>query len=311
MRRRLKSRSRPALPVALCIDVEPDERLMEDGEVPWVGFEHCLERADGTRAELERISGAPAAFTWTIRSDPQIEETRGSAGWAFETYADSWRKFTDAGDEIGLHSHAWRRDEHGWFGDHGDSVWVEHSIALGLEAYEAHFGRPPSTYRGGDRFLSAALIAQLERAGVALDLTVEPRTPGVERLVESERSTGAIPDFSDAPEDPWWAQPGELLAPGTARPGALTMAPLTAGESTVLALWSESDEFERGLRARVARGAPLHFAFAIRSDLGRWDNAWEQMLTNLELVFDEVAGAGSRFVPAAALAGRAANPTAR
>ena len=253
LHRRLAGRSAAAIPIVLCVDVEPDQRSFGGDAPQWLGLEACLTRAAATRAELERRTGAPVALNWFIRADPQIELACGSANWILDTYAESWAELISAGDEIGLHIHAWRPDPGaGWIADHGDPAWVEHCTGLGLASYEAHFGSAPRAFRSGDRFLSSQLVAQLESAGVGVDLTVEPRSPGVERLVAEERSTGSIPDYSRAPEDPYEPRPGDFLHPAPAgRPEALTIVPLTAAANGSMATWADAREFADGLRSRA------------------------------------------------------------
>lgn len=148
------------------------------------------------------------------------------------------------------------------------------------------------------------MIDRLRAAGVAIDATVEPLQPAVVSLAEGERATGALPDYTAAPEDAYRPAAGSLLEPD-ADPSAEgpTLVPLTAGAPGTLVPWLEPDEFAAGLEARCARGKPAHLAFAIRTDLGRWDNAWERTLVNLEHAVERVGG--GRFVTASELAASA------
>lgn len=297
MRRRLLRR-RPAarIPIVLCVDVEPDAR--EPGlEETWDGVEMTLARAKATRERLRRATGSPAQINWFVRADPQVAHVAGDPAWIYRNYAEQFAGLAGAGDEVGLHVHAWRWLDDRWVADHADRAWVSRCVALGLRSHAEATGGPPPSYRGGDHFLSVDVLSQLREAGVATDVTVEPRSPAVVALGEGEHATGSLPDFSRAPEDPYRLARGEMLEPGSDGPA---MIPLTAGASGTLLPWLEPDEFASGLEARCARAAPAHLAFAIRSDLGRWDNAWERMLANLEHAARRVGGA--RFVTAGELA---------
>jgi len=300
LRRRLFGRpARASTPIALCIDVEPDDR--EVGEESWAGVEATFARADETRERLRRATGALARLSWFIRADPQIAEVAGDPAWLHHAFSGPIASAARAGDEIGLHVHAWRRLDDGWIADHGDDEWVARCVELGLRVHEESRGAAPACYRGGDRFLSAPVVDQLRDAGVAVDVTVEPLQPAVVSLAEGERATGSLPDYSRAPEDAFRPAPGALLEPAThPRADGPALVPLTAGAPGTLVPWLEPDEFEAGLEARCERARPSHLAFAIRSDLGRWDNAWERMLVNLEHAAARVGG--GRFVTAPELA---------
>src|SRR5262249_59394441 len=110
-----------------------------------------------------------------------------------------------AGDEIGVHAHAWRWDDDAgqWLADHGNPRWVDHCIRSSLRVYRDAFGRATRVFRFGDRFLSNRIIALLDREGVACDLTLEPGHRSVKTLRASDRTTGVVPDYSAAPRRPY------------------------------------------------------------------------------------------------------------
>ena len=75
--------NRAKLPVVVCLDMEPDLRVVEPAMGgPWAGFEELLPRIDALRLRLARLTRAPAFFSWFLRMDPQVAETWGSPGWA-------------------------------------------------------------------------------------------------------------------------------------------------------------------------------------------------------------------------------------
>lgn len=303
-RRRRFARGEP-VPLLLCIDVEPDDREIAAGAAAtWDGLAGLIAREPPTRARLEAATRGPVSLNWFLRADPQIAATCGDHRHLLRHWAPLWASLAARGDELGIHAHAWREDADGRpVVDHGDPAWVEHCVAISLDAYREELGAIPPSYRGGDRFTSEAVVEQIDAAGVAVDCTVEPGMPATDRLDPGERATGTIPDYTGAPLAPYRPAAGDFLrsvGDGSAR--RLTVVPLTPGASGTLAAWIEPDEFAEGLRARLARGAPTHLAFAIRSDLAQWDNAWERMLANLEAAIRALGSGGGRFVRASSLA---------
>ncbi len=169
------------------------------------------------RDRLSEATGKPAAFTWGLRMDPQVAETYGSASWVADKHGDLLEKLTDAGDELAVHTHVWRWDSEGrlWVNDFQDPAWGEHCLTMGLDAYKAAFGHACRTHRGGDHFLSGTMLPLLERAGVKVDLTVEPGLPprGPEK---GETARGASPDYRGVPDRPYRSNPDSFPAPDPA-----------------------------------------------------------------------------------------------
>jgi len=282
----LRRRQRRTLPVALCIDAEQDDREVDRSDPAWAGLESLFERLPATRRRLEHLTRAPARLSWFVRADPQVELANGSAGWAFANYESAWESLLTDGDDVGLHCHAWRWDESGgeWIADHGDPRWVEHCVDLALAAYHERFGKPPPCYRGGDRFLSDAVVARLEAEGVGVDATLEPGMPATDGLVDSEHRTGSIPDYTNVLRTVFRPSAGDFRRPGSGRKKGLLMLPLTPGGGETLYPWTEPQEFRDRLRGRLGEGDLTHLAFAIRTDLALYDNAWEVLMENMETV---------------------------
>ena len=68
------------IPVVICLDVEPDERVFDPLSRPdWQGFERTWEYFSNFRPHLEHATGSPAHFSWFFRMDPQVEYVYGSA----------------------------------------------------------------------------------------------------------------------------------------------------------------------------------------------------------------------------------------
>ena len=173
-----RARRGSEVPVVLCIDVEPDPRQVDRREArPWLGFERLLELLPALRRRLSDATGAPAAFTWFLRMDPQVAETWDSAAWVAEAHGDALAELAADGDELGLHTHLWRWQREKWISDHADPTWAEHCVTTGLDAFELAFDRACGVHRGGDHFLSGQILSCLEDRGVKIDLTVEAGEP--------------------------------------------------------------------------------------------------------------------------------------
>ncbi len=158
---------RPEVPVVLCIDVEPDPLVFDPADPPpWLGFERLVQRLPALRRRLSEITGAPAAFTWFLRMDPQVAETWGSPAWVAEKYGGPLAELTGAGDELGLHTHVWRWETktREWVADFEDPAWGEHCVEMGLDAFETSFGRGCAAHRGGT-FSSAGPCSRSWRRG--------------------------------------------------------------------------------------------------------------------------------------------------
>jgi hypothetical protein len=193
--------------ILLCIDIEPLDRgeLTARFQEEWEGLGELAERLSSLRSRLESVVRLPVHFNWFIRIDPQIEYGYGSLLWPVRRYRALFDAWEAHGDEIGIHTHAWRWDDRArlWVADHADQAWVEHCIHVAVETYREAFGRLPKSFRFGDRWMNDATLTLLERMGIAYDLTPEPGHKAVSGLRAGEHTTGAIPDYTSVPHHPY------------------------------------------------------------------------------------------------------------
>lgn len=299
-----------AVPVILGVDVEPDARVVDLRNPSWDATAAFFSKVADLRRRAAAVAGAPLRFTWFPRADPQVEIANGSAGWALENFRADWNAVRLEGDEIGLHMHPWRWDEAagGWCQDHADEDWVVGCARSAIETFRTAFGHTPACYRGGDRYLSNAVVRLLEDEGVALDLTLE-RMPGVPRLVMAERGTGEIPDGTAVPLRAYRPSSADFRVPDPDRTSGLAMLPLTAYGQASLVPWLPNKEFEQALDALISRHADgsqklTHMAFVARSDLAnipQWDAFARNILTLArrvragQLAFATASGAWQRI----------------
>jgi hypothetical protein len=218
------------IPVIICLDVEPDEREIDSTvSKDWEGFEESLKYFSALRPRLEEATGARASFSWFFRMDPQIEHTYGLSWWVAQRYGEAIKQLKLAGDEIGLHAHAWRWDAWAlkWVVDHGDQSWVNHCLHTSFEAYRIAFGCHCLAFRFGDRWMNNETMALLESLGVQFDLTVEPGKTARPGLHPWELHTGSLPDYLAAPRRPYRPSRRDFREHSRARGRGLWVVPLS------------------------------------------------------------------------------------
>ncbi|MEK6276649.1 MAG: hypothetical protein AABM29_01360 [Actinomycetota bacterium] len=302
------TRGRTEIPVVLCLDVEPDARTF-DPQNPggWDGFERWIETVPLLRERLSQATGAPAAFTWALRMDPQVADTWGSPTWVTETYGDVFAGFLECGDELGLHTHDWRWDSDlgDWISRDHDPAWGEHSMGMAFDAFEEAFGHPCAAHRGGDHFLSEAMFSFLRERGVKVDMTVEPGKPPA-GAAAGEHVHSATPDYRVAPPRPYRSSPGRFPAPDPASDDDPLLMPMCSamsrsGRRLPLPIHHGSRRFALRLAVELLRDPPPVLAFSMRSDMAI-KPGWATVEKNLEhlaghrrMTFVTASAAAKRF----------------
>ncbi|WP_050027950.1 hypothetical protein [Verrucomicrobium sp. BvORR034] len=288
------------IPVVLCVDVEPDARVVDLADPSWRGTDVFLEKWPALRHILVKKSGAASVpLTWFPRADPQIERCNGSASFALQRYSQHWETAQAAGDEIGLHMHGWRWQEENnqWSQDHGDSVWMEHCLRSAIAEYRAHFGKAPPVYRGGDHYLDEMVLRVLREEGIALDMTLE-LLPTMQRLVEEESGTGCLPDCSMAPAHAYRPSVSDFTVPDLVQKEGLGILPLTPYQGGSLCLWAPNQVVDEALESIVQQHpVPTHLAFAVRSNIAD-TGYWESFVENTFSLARRAKEGSLRFVTA-------------
>ena len=302
-------RRRAETPVVLGIDVEPDPRTFDPRDPPpWDGLESFLERIPSFRRLLATATGAPAAFTWFLRMDPQVATTWGSPGWVADNYGDALADLVASGDQLAVHTHAWRWEDatEEWVADYEDADWMEHCLTVGLDAFEAAFGRPCEAYRGGDYFLNGALLSCLDARGVKADMSVEPGRPP-QKPPQGDPARGMLPDYREVPTVPYRSSPARFPAPDPVDPRGPVLLPIFSppgrhGTRFPLSPETTLSRFVPRLAAGLLRESPPVLALTARStsSLG---SAWDTFESNLvhlarhdQMRFMTASAAAARFV---------------
>lgn len=220
------------IPVILCIDVEPKEREINSAIAKdWEGVEETFKFFSDLRPRLEAATRAPVTFSWFFRMDPQIEHTYGLSWWVVKRYGEAIKQLDLAGDEIGLHTHAWRWDDgrQKWVVDHGDQSWINHCLRTSFKAYQSAFGRPCLSFRFGDHWTNNETMDFLESLGVKFDLTLEPGRKATPALGLDELHKGSLPDSMTMSRWPYRPSRKDFRRHSHAQGRGLWVIPLSTG----------------------------------------------------------------------------------
>ncbi len=228
-----KTSSDQTIPIILCIDVEPDERQINcENLKDWEGFPETCQVLSALRPTLAAATGAPAHFSWFLRMDPQIERVYGSSDWVTKRYADIIAQLEKAGDELGLHTHAWRWDEtlRRWIADYGDQEWINQCLRLSFDEYQNVFGRTCASFRFGDHWMNDDTMEFLEALGTQFDLTIEPGRTVTNWRSPVEAFTGSFADYVSVPRRPYKPSRQDFRIEGREAERKLWAIPLSTGK---------------------------------------------------------------------------------
>lgn len=279
------------IPVILCIDIEPDpQRPDPTNPQPWRGFEKLYPFLQQLRFRMADTTGEAARLNWFWRLDPQVEMVHKSPEWGPRRYQEEVEEMILAGDEHGMHPHAWRWDEslQHWVSDYGTPSWVEHCVITSFGAFESVFGRACESVRLGNRYFDDHVRGTLERLGCLFDLTIEP----------GEKPEPELPqDYQSMEMGPYRPSIEDFRRPDAGRSEGLWSIPLAAGvmseqglkwrrfmrkylSSTgpiptgygTLRLWEPPELVQPAIEETLQRLKQPYLVFAIRSDVLR--NPW-------------------------------------
>ncbi len=215
-----------AIPIVLCIDIEPEERVVTtpSPKDDWRGFDEAMVFWTSARSMLAAATGRTVALSWFLTTDPHIGDLYGSAGWCIESRRDAIRGLECAGDEVGVHAHAWRRVDGEWLQDFADERWTAGCVRSSLDVFASRMGRPCRSFRFGDHWMNHETIDLLGALGVTHDLTTEP---GVVGTLATERFRGQYPDYSCVPRAPYRPSASDFRQPGTWPGRSLWIVPIS------------------------------------------------------------------------------------
>lgn len=276
----------------------------------WKGFEETLQLFE----ELRCRARVEALFCWFLRMDPQIQLLYGSALWAFERYGSQIENLRSVGDEVGLHTHAWRHVGGEWISDYGDQGWVNECVRVSFDAYASAFGRLCRSFRFGDHWMNEETFDLVELLGTRYDLTIEPGLRPNSISLAGETWTGHFPDYVKVPREPYKPARGDFRTDGEERRERDTwVIPI----STVLLphwpvapfyrrlIWRarygprfyhplslalEPNHFKHTMSNLVESGSARHLCVVVRTDATLHPLLSGHVRENLELLMSEAAG---------------------
>jgi hypothetical protein len=276
-----------SIPLVLCIDAEPDEFVPHPGRAePWSGFEATTPLVQEWRQRFEETTQSSVAFSWFVRSDPQVEHIYGSAGWPFERYGACLGNAAAAGDEIGLHVHPsrWSAAEDCWVEDFASEPWIEECVSRGYEAYASSLGARCRSVRLGNHWMSQETSDILERLDLEYDLTVEPGARARDHLGPSHVVRGMLPDYANLPRTPYRRSRWSYRHADDDREDGLWMLPVSTvqidaaspasvrdvsddGAYLRLGLWYPREAFRYVFEACLCELNPPCLVLVMRSDM--------------------------------------------
>jgi hypothetical protein len=303
------------IPILFCIDSENDDfDPARRNAKRWASVEACFEKLWPYRKHLAAATGHDVEFTWVVRVDHQLGEIYGDTGYGLRTYAREWAALLTAGDDVGVHPHPqrWSPAHNGWVGGQSDPAWA---VALAAEAHRVYskiLGRPPQTFRFGNRYMGQELASALEALGFRHDLTLEPGYPGRNGTLPAHRVPGYCPDYFGVPRVPYRPRRDDFTTPDETRESGLWFVPMStapACKSSPLArgphyrafapdifpyetlmLRLSPDFFRRAIDHLLHERERPYIAMVIRNDMIRLPEVW----ANLEML--RTHPLASRFV---------------
>jgi hypothetical protein len=198
------------IPLIFCVDVEPDERIIDTKEkASCDGNEALHDYMEDARSKLSDALDSEVNFTWFYRMDPQIERVYGSASYFLDQAKEQVTTYQQRGDKLGLHTHAYRWDDNQqtWIVDHGNQAWIDHCLDVSFDAFYKSTGEQCKIFRFGDRFLNQATVKKLNELGVKYEMSLEPGWPQQPALSLDEEFTGFLPNTEWVPERPFKLNP--------------------------------------------------------------------------------------------------------
>jgi hypothetical protein len=308
LRRRTADDGDEPIPVVVCIDCEPDPRMIDPSAPPdFDGFRLTHEFFRRWRDRAAEITGAAVPLNWFVRMDDQVARCYGSPGAFPERHPAIFEEIRDVGDGLGIHPHAfrWDEDRSTWFGDFASSTWLLENLGTALETFRRSFGHGPELLRYGDSVLSDELVSEAESAGVRFDLTLEPGRPEQPLPEQDEWANALQPDWGRVPRAPYTPRRDDYRRAAAWGSRDITLIPLTSSyrwpgrslrtrldalrqnglrgrrqrELLYMALpyWVGHDTFEQLLKRSVAAQRHPYLAFAVRSDRAGQVDQWRRI----------------------------------
>jgi hypothetical protein len=142
----------------------------------WRGISEGINVLREVIEKVEKIAGIKLKVIFCVRSDLQMKEWYGSAGWMLEEYRLLWRELEGEGHEIAWHPHLWRWSETSrcWYQEVEDAEWIVQCLEAGHADFAAKWGRNPLTCHMGWTFHNNVSMRTISRLGLKMDFSASP-----------------------------------------------------------------------------------------------------------------------------------------
>lgn len=167
--------------IVVACDCDPD-RVQYGGysygekRLIWNGVTKSIPALLEEVSRLEEYYKCRIPFTWNIRSDDQIKQVFGNAGWTVEEYFDIWDNLRKRGDSLCWHPHLWKWNiQNGyWYQEVKASYWIEECLSSGYSAFK-EIARPEKVFvHAGWCFQNNFTMKILNELGVTADYSALP-----------------------------------------------------------------------------------------------------------------------------------------
>jgi glycosyltransferase involved in cell wall biosynthesis len=228
---RLHNKDDFKVPVMVIVDMQPDEFFIDRKcPVPWTGYEAIYEFLKSARSKIARATGSAVAYLWTVRMDPQVAETYGAPDWVTRHYEKEIHDCQSNGDEIGIHTYAYRWDNtiNNWLVDYGNQAWVNYCVESSFLTFRKVFGSDCRSFRFGDSWMNSETMRLVKELGAEFDLTLEPGQEPWPALFRRKPFSGRWPDLRVIPVTPYHPDSIDFSKSDPFRDDGIWVIPLSA-----------------------------------------------------------------------------------
>lgn len=230
--------------VLIGVDCDPDRPsfggtglAQKSQAMIWKGVTEGIFRVLEAR---EKAGSLSPKITWNIRSDDQIEQVYGHAGWAAAEFLKLWERLKTEGDEIAWHPHLWRwnRDAHAWYQEVQDLPWMEECLEKGINGFREIFGAKPMSVHSGWCFHNNTTMQRISTLGVRVDYSA---LPGMQSI-GVPRKSGALSDneydWRQTPPTPYSPSREDYRVPASSLGSALPLLEIPEYTFPSLPVWA-------------------------------------------------------------------------
>jgi len=168
----------------------------------WRGIREGIPEIKKRLSYIQNLFDSPFKLTWCVRSDLQIKEIYGNAGWCLREFSSFWKELEKGGDEIGWHLHLWRWNPRYeiWYQEIQDEEWIKGCILEGFRAFKEEWGKPPSSVRMGWIFHNNLTMEEISTLGLRVDFSA---IPGLNKIRVKQKYIHDYADWRRTPTYPY------------------------------------------------------------------------------------------------------------